>query len=81
MYNETSLLYPEFYTDFSHLISIIMSYQYYTLDLKNISEIIFQKYFPSGKIEDHSHMQTVEVKKVKENKMCLKIARFTITNF
>lgn len=61
LYNEISLLYPEFYTNFSRLISIIMSHQYYTLDLDEIGEKIFKKYFPSGKIEDHSHIQTVEV--------------------
>lgn len=61
LYNETSLLFPEFYTNFSRLISVIMSYQYYTLDLDKIGEKIFLKYYSSGKIEDYSHIQTVEV--------------------
>jgi len=61
LYNDTSLRYPEFYTDFNRLLSIILSHQHFTLDLGEIGEKVLQKYFPSGKIGDHSHLKTVEV--------------------
>jgi len=61
LYNDTSLRYPEFYTDFNRLLSIILSYQHFTLDLSEIGEKVLGKYFPSGKIGDHSHLKTVEV--------------------
>lgn len=38
-----------------------MSHQYFTNDLDEIGEKVLKKYFPSGKIGDHSHLKTVEV--------------------
>lgn len=61
LYNDTSIQYPELYTDFNRLLSIILSHQHFTLDLDEISENVLKKYFPSGKIEDHSHLKTVEM--------------------
>lgn len=65
LYNDTSLRFPEFYTDFSRLNSMVLSYQHFTLDLDVIRKSILKKYYPSGKIEDHSHLNTVEVIKLK----------------
>lgn len=61
LYNDTSIRYPEFNTDFNRLLSIVLSHQHFTLDLDEIGENVIKKYFPSGKIEDHSHLKTLEV--------------------
>ncbi|XP_060845477.1 uncharacterized protein LOC132925065 [Rhopalosiphum padi] len=61
LYNDTSIQYPELYTGFNRLLSIILSHQHFTLDLDEIGENVFKKYFPSGKIGDHSHFKTIEM--------------------
>jgi len=38
-----------------------MSYQHYTLDVEGVGQNVFQKYFPNGKIEEYSHLKTVEM--------------------
>jgi len=63
MYNNTSLIHPELHTDFNRLISIMMNYNYYT-EPENIDEIgekALKKYFPSGGIDDHTHINAVKV--------------------
>ncbi|XP_060878026.1 esterase FE4-like [Metopolophium dirhodum] len=63
MYNNTSLIHPELRTDFNRLISIMMNYNYYT-EPENIDEIgekVVKKYFPSGGIDDHSHINAVKM--------------------
>ncbi|KAL5242174.1 hypothetical protein ACI65C_009584 [Semiaphis heraclei] len=61
LYNDTSLLYPEVYTDFNRLLSLILSHQHFTNELDEIGEKVLKKYFPSGKIGDHSHLKTAEM--------------------
>ncbi|VVC41623.1 Hypothetical protein CINCED_3A016801 [Cinara cedri] len=61
LYNDTSLLYPEFRTNFNHLMSIIMAYRNFTLNLNEIGRRIFEKYYPSGRMEDDSHFQTLQM--------------------
>ncbi|XP_025194181.1 esterase E4-like isoform X1 [Melanaphis sacchari] len=63
LYNNTSLIYPEFQTDFNRLISIITFYNYYvkTEYIDEIGEKVFGKYFPSGSIDDHTHSNAVNM--------------------
>lgn len=61
LYDDTSLRYPEFRTDFNRLISIVLSYQHYASDVDEIGARVLREYYPSGKIDDDSHSQTVQV--------------------
>lgn len=63
LYNNTSLIHPEFETDFNRLISIMLSYNYYTKPeyIDEIGEKVFKKYFPSGSIDDHTHINAVNM--------------------
>lgn len=71
MYNNTSLIQPEVRTDFNRLISIMTSYNYYTEpeNIDKIGEKVLKKYFPSGGIDDHSHINAVKVGTIINNKI------------
>jgi len=63
LYNNTSLIYPEFQTDFNRLMAIIVNYNYYTKPeyIDEIGEKVLKKYFPSGGIDDHTHINAVNM--------------------
>ncbi|XP_050531743.1 juvenile hormone esterase-like isoform X2 [Daktulosphaira vitifoliae] len=64
LYNETSVLYPEFLQDdFKNTISIILSYNKYALpeNVNDIGQRLLKKYYPREKMEDHTHFNTAEM--------------------
>ncbi|XP_050531754.1 venom carboxylesterase-6-like isoform X2 [Daktulosphaira vitifoliae] len=63
MYNDSSLLYPEFKTDFIKLVSIVLMYKDTALpeDTVTIGEKLLKKYFSSGRVEDQSHLEAVKI--------------------
>lgn len=63
LFNDTSVQYPEIHTDFNKILSILLAYDHHNSvnDVNKIGNEVFRKYFPSGKIEDHSHSKFVEV--------------------
>ncbi|XP_050531734.1 esterase FE4-like isoform X2 [Daktulosphaira vitifoliae] len=60
IFNTTKLLHPELYTDFNHIVPILLTYKNYTSedDLPNVSKQIFNRYYPSGFIDDQSYLNT-----------------------
>ncbi|XP_050443567.1 uncharacterized protein LOC126847405 [Adelges cooleyi] len=63
LYNHTSMLYPELESDFNRLLSTMVFFNGYTT-LKGVEEIgkrVKDRYFLSGKLEDNSHSQAVEM--------------------
>ncbi|KAL4097005.1 hypothetical protein QTP88_021850 [Uroleucon formosanum] len=63
LYNNTALIHPELRTDFNRLISIMMNYNYYTEsgNIDEIGEKVLKKYFPSGGMVDHTHINAVKM--------------------
>lgn len=63
LFNETSLQYPELSTDFNRLLPILLMYKHVSMPkhLDEISNRIIERYFPSGKIENDSHLDTVKM--------------------
>lgn len=64
LYNETSVIFPEMHTDFNRLSSILMMYKHVALPehFDEIGDRILKKYFPSGRLEDNSHLNAVDVR-------------------
>lgn len=66
-------MYNEFSTYFNRIFSIITFYNHYSKPDKidEIGEKVLKRYFPSGRIEDNSHMEAVKVRNyfnIHENK-------------
>jgi len=63
LFNETSLQYPELSTDINRLLPILLMYKHVSMPkhFDEISNRIMEMYFPSGKIESNSHLDTVKV--------------------
>lgn len=63
LYNNTSLINTEFQTYFNRLLSIMLFYNHYTKleDLDNIGDRVLKEYFPSGKLDDNTHSNAVNV--------------------
>lgn len=64
LYNKTSLTQLEFRTYFNIIFPIMAFYYSYVKPdkINEISEIALKRYFPSGNIEDDSHMEAVQVR-------------------
>lgn len=63
-YNKTSLVRPEFRSDFNHQVSIV---SYYNLFAKPefidvIGEKVLNEYFPCEEMSDDTHTEAVQVK-------------------
>lgn len=52
------------HTDFNRLISILLMYKHVSLPehIDEIGDQIMKKYFPSGRLDDHSHLNAVDVR-------------------
>lgn len=64
MFNETALTHIEFRTHFSRIFSLLMNFSN-TMKPDKIDEIgekVLKRYFPSGNIEDDSHIEAVQVR-------------------
>lgn len=63
MFNETSLKFPEFNSDFNFILGSLLTYKHLALPQHwdEIATQVMKKYFPSGIIDDHSHSDVVDV--------------------
>jgi len=63
LYNDTSLQYPEVNTDFTRLFPNILMFKHLSLPehWNEISDRLLKKYFPYGKMDDHTHSNAVDV--------------------
>lgn len=63
LYNSTSLVHTEFRTYFSRMFSLISCSNHYTKpdEINRIGEEVIKKYFPTGEINDNSHLDAVKV--------------------
>lgn len=63
LFNSTSLKYPDFNTDFNRLVANMLMYKSSSLaeHWDEIGDRIMKMYFPSGRINDHSHSNVVDV--------------------
>ncbi|XP_060878022.1 juvenile hormone esterase-like isoform X1 [Metopolophium dirhodum] len=63
LYNSTSLMYTEFQTYFNRILSIMLFYYQYTRpeDLDEIGERVLKEYFPSGRLDDNTHSNAVNM--------------------
>ncbi|XP_025194178.1 venom carboxylesterase-6-like [Melanaphis sacchari] len=63
LFNETSLRFPELHTDVNRLLPVLLMYKHVSMPehLDEITNRIMKMYFPSGKIENDSHLDTVKL--------------------
>lgn len=63
LFNETSLLYPELTTDFSRIMANLLVYKHAALpeDWDDIGKRVLNQYYPSGRIDDNTHLTAVDV--------------------
>lgn len=63
LFNETNLKHPELNSDFNRLLGSLITYKHVALPehWDDIANRIMKKYFPSGRIEDNSHSNAVDV--------------------
>lgn len=63
LYNDTSLIYPEVQSDFNRIMASILVYDSSALPehRDEIGKKLMEMYFPSGRMDDHTHKNAVEV--------------------